>query len=215
LLGLLIVKPQFAITVPFALAGMRSWRATVAAGLCAALLIAGSAAVFGLGLWVWWFDFSRQSLADAQGAWVQLARIWGCSVYACTYFTPLAPIGSVLQWAASLFAGLCVFVAYRGERREGDRLAILLVCAMLAAPHSGPYDEVLLAAGAALWLADQTLRMPALLLVVAMCLVPMIGPPAIVPIGRLLPVLEIVFVLLVLKEGVAASIGDWRERTSF
>ena len=52
-LGLLSYKPQFALLVPVALLALRNWRALTAAGVRVGLVVAISAAVFGLDFWLY------------------------------------------------------------------------------------------------------------------------------------------------------------------
>ena len=70
------------------------------------------------------------------------------------------------------------WLAFRIERAPDLRLAILLTATILAAPHSGPYDAVLLVVAAALWLADRTAPPAPLawLVATAIWVVPLLSP---------------------------------------
>jgi alpha-1,2-mannosyltransferase len=202
-LGLLSVKPQFALLLPVPLLMTGHWRGLLGAAGSALGLVAVSAMIFGLEPWIWWLHQMAASNSDSTAAWVTFGRLWGNSVYACAVLLGSSPrIGSLLQMLAVLGAAASVFVAFRFRYGTDRRLSILLAATILAAPHSGSYDAILLTIAGGLWFADHPapqLRHGIVLLV--LWLSPMIGPPAVVPIGRFMPLLVAGFIVLAVIPG--------------
>jgi hypothetical protein len=106
--------------------------------------------------------------------------------------------------APRLAAAAC---SARGKRdrdlRRVSLLAILLAGAVLAAPHSGPYDAVLLVVAVGLLLASETNNAPNRLhwlLGFGIWLVPLLSPPAYVLAGRFAPLLTVALIGVLLGE---------------
>jgi hypothetical protein len=200
-LGLLSVKPQFGLLLPVPLLLMGHWRGLLGAAGSALALVAVSAMVFGTEPWLWWFHRMAESNSGSTAAWVTFGRLWGNSVYACAVLLGASPrLGSLLQMLAILVAAAGVFVAFRFRYGADRRLAALLAATILAAPHSGSYDAILLTIAGALWFADHPapqLRHGIVLL--GLWLSPLIGPPAVVPVGRFMPLLVVGFIVLAVK----------------
>jgi alpha-1,2-mannosyltransferase len=200
-LGLLSVKPQFALLVPVALLAAREWRGLAATALSAIGLAAASALIFGVDLWTDWFaQMSTLSEAPDQSNWAMFGRLWGNSVFACAVHLGLPTmLANLLQYAAILAAAASVYAAYRTRPAADPGLAVLLAAAILAAPHSGTYDGVLLTVAALLWLAEQPKpRMLHGIVVLMLWLSPLMGPPAIAKVGCFIPLLIGGFILAAL-----------------
>ena len=119
-------------------------------------------------------------------------------------------MAEVLQVGAMLAAAGCVYRVFRGGVTGDGRLAVLLGCAVLAAPHCGQYDLVLLTVAGVLWLRAQPA--PELrhgIVVLVLWVSALLGPPALVPAGRLLPVLVAGFVAAAASQvaGRAGRVG--------
>jgi hypothetical protein len=203
LLGLLSFKPQFFLLVPIALVALDQWRSLIAA-VCSALALAvASALIFGIDLWTWWVPQAVANLTSPDPKWVTYGRIWGHSVWACAVLLGLPDrLASLLQFAALAGSALAVFAAFRSSLTSDKKLCILLAASVLAAPHSGPYDAVLLVVAAALWLAGEAQAPNRLhwLLGFGIWLVPLVSPPAYVVAGRFAPLLTVVLIWLILSE---------------
>jgi hypothetical protein len=108
----------------------------------------------------------------------------------------------LLQFTAIAASAVATFVAFRSPLGRGRQLALLLAAAVLAAPHSGPYDAVLLVTATALWLAGgAAARSPSRwLLGFAIWIVPLISPPALVAAGRLAPLLTVALIGVIMNE---------------
>jgi alpha-1,2-mannosyltransferase len=156
LFGLLGFKPQFAVLVPVALLACGAWRALLAAAATGAVLLVLSLAAPGPALWAGWLHLFLSG-DPAFHTWVNEGRINGQSVFSCLAVLGappgLANAGQVLAIAVS---GICVWLAFRGARPPLQRLIVLLCATILAAPHVGAYDGVLLGL-AAVFVLQQSL----------------------------------------------------------
>jgi hypothetical protein len=207
-LGLLSFKPQFALLVPFALLALPQYKSLVGAAASALALAAVSAVIFGLDIWTWWVPAAIDNLVSPDPKWAAYGRIWGHSVWACAMLLGLpAKVASLLQLAATAGSAIATFAAFRSELARDKQLAVLLAATVLAAPHSGPYDAVLLVAAVGLWLAAnaQTPRFRDWILGLAIWMVPLLSPPVYVPAGRLAPLLTIALIGLILNERVRSK----------
>ncbi len=154
-LGLLSVKPQFALLVPVPMLAMGQWRSLLGAAGSALALVAVSAIAFGPELWVWWVNQAVSAFSDPHSRWIMFGRLWGNSVYACVALLGMPPhLASLLQAFAILAAAACVYVVFRSRQGTNRRLAVLLAAVILAAPHSSTYDAILLTIAGALWFAE-------------------------------------------------------------
>jgi alpha-1,2-mannosyltransferase len=211
-LGLLTVKPQFWLLVPVALIAAREWRALAWAVFAGFALAAISVAFFGLDPWWQWLDVTRNGFADATSKWVELGRLWGVSVYACLANAGLPDgVANAGQTVAMAMAAGLVYWGFRLPLPGDQKIAVLLCCTLLAAPHSSASDTVWLAVAAglaagALMQAEAPLSawIPAL----ALWLAPFFDPPEIRPVGRLLPLLLIGFPVAVILRFRARAGGD-------
>jgi Glycosyltransferase family 87 len=201
ILGLLTFKPQFCLLVPVALLALGQWQAVLAAACSALALAVVSAIIFGSDIWIWWLPQAIDNLVSPDPKWVAYGRIWGHSVYACAVLLGITErLASILQMVAIAGSAVATFVAFRSPLSTDQRLAVLLAATVLAAPHSGPYDAVLLVIAVGLWLAANAdaPRFWDWILGLAIWMVPLLSPPVYVPIGRFSPLLTVVLIGLIL-----------------
>jgi alpha-1,2-mannosyltransferase len=216
-LGLLTIKPQFSILAPFALVAAREWRALAGWAAGATLLVAASAALFGLEPWHQWLDLALGGYWQANAKWVEAARVWGTSVYAALLASGLSPrLADAGQAAATLIAAGLTYAAFR-RRISGDRqLAVLLAATLLAAPHSSVIDFVLLSIAAMLWSIDavqQDTSLAQWTLALALWLAMLFNPPLASPPGRLTPLLILAFVGLAMTRSIGPAEASASART--
>jgi hypothetical protein len=199
-LGLVSVKPQLGLMVPVALLAMRQWRGIFGAAMSCCLLVVASALVLGAGPWLSWGQWLLQTNASPSSVWVASGRLWGESVYACAVLLHVSPrLSSALQLIAIAVSAVGAYLAFRGRGVTGVSMAVLLAATILAAPHSGDYDEVMLTVAAALWIS--ALPAPVLkdgIICLFLWLAPFFGPPILVPAGRIMPLLVAGFIVLAL-----------------
>lgn len=217
ILGMLTMKPQFWLLVPVALAAGREWRALLWSILGGIGLALASALVFGIDSWRHWLLLAQASYADPQGKWVELGRLWGDSIYACLVAGGASQtVANAAQAAGTLLGVALVYGAFRLPLAGDRKIAVLLACTILAAPHSSLADTVLLATAAALWMgeavegeaAEGVAPLAPWTLALALWLVPLVNPPLVSPIGRLTPLLILGFVAMFLAgAGRAAGVG--------
>jgi len=168
--GLLTLKPQLGVLIPFALLSLGAWRAILAACLTTASLIGLSCLVFPPQLWALW----AQVLPIYQAQYFASAHALSLT----TIITPAADLVSLgvaanLAWAVQLaFAAATAAAIFWVFRRGPYHLAVaaLLTGSFLAVPHAYAYDSITLTAAMALiwhnpppWLT-------------ALCLVVFLGP---------------------------------------
>jgi alpha-1,2-mannosyltransferase len=202
MLGLLTFKPQFCILVPLALISARQWRALLASALSALAMIGVSGLMFGWELWIRWFPLIWANLSSPNQQWIQSGRMWGHSVYTCAVLLG-APerVASWIQLLAIAGAAASVIIAFRSRLTGIERIAVFLAATVLAAPHSGPYDAMLLVIAAAFWLLARRASPPlwCWTLAFAIWLVPVVSPPLIFAPGRAGPLLTVLLILLLLR----------------
>lgn len=205
-IGLLTFKPQFGMLLPIPLLLIGGWRAVLGATASALALAVASAIAFGFDPWVVWFGQIAQAAA-ANSEWTLTARLAGNSVYACVVLLGLSSgAASVVQDVAILGSAVAVFLAYRTALSPDRRLAVLLAAIILAAPHSSPYDAILLTIAAGLWLAGEAkLEQRHGILALFLWLSPLLGPPFQMPVGRFVPLLVLGFIGVVLMPPLAAG----------
>jgi len=211
LLGVLTVKPQFALLAPVALIAARDWRALWWWAAGAVGLAAASAGLFGIGLWRHWLDLALAGYWQANATWVQAARVWGTSVYASLFAIGLpSSAANAGQAAATLIAGVLCCVAWRRPLPADRRIAVVLAATMLAAPHSSVVDFVLLSVAVMLWSADAMqaeIPLAQWTLALALWLAMLFNPPLASPPGRLTPLLIVGFIAMAMRVGERAGHG--------
>jgi alpha-1,2-mannosyltransferase len=202
-LGLLTFKPQFCILVPLALIAGGQWRALWAAGLSASVLAVTSGLTFGWELWLRWFPLMFENLVRPDAKWIEYGRMWGNSVYTCAALLGAPPrLASASQLLAMIFAAASVVLAFRSRLSPGERIAVFLAATVLAAPHSGPYDQALLVVAAAYWLmaaGSSALPLWCWTLTFMIWLVPSISPPILFAASRFAPLLTVSLIVLLLR----------------
>ena len=157
-LGVVTYKPQLTLMVPVALLALRAWRALIAAGLMAVLMVAASAAVLGVDIWRAWFAWMLGT-APGYAEWVQWGRLWGLSLFSCATLHGASPaLAQAVQLGGTLLAAVATYATFRRPVGFPRQLMVLLAATVLAAPHLSPYDLVLLASTAVLlWRTEPAL----------------------------------------------------------
>jgi hypothetical protein len=194
-LGLLSVKPQHALLVPFALVALRAWPTLLAAALTAMVLVALSAAVFGADIWRDWLA--------AAGHFATIDVVWDSSLHTCLMFLGASrPVIFMAELVALAGGAVLVYVVFRRERSEPVRLAVVLAAGNLAAPHTGPYDTMMLLLAGGLVLLDPRRIQPLLAWTLGLCLwmLPFIGQPLMSPPARLAPLLTLALIVWLVRQ---------------
>lgn len=143
LLGLMVVKPQLGIVLPFALAAGREWRAFAGAALSSVGFLLLGLLVFGWPSYQAWLGNAQlysSVVADGLAGWQRMA-----SVYAALRFDGL---GAAPAWIAQAVVAVIVVAAacliWRRTRDPGARASALAAATALATPYLFGYDTLLL-----------------------------------------------------------------------
>jgi arabinofuranan 3-O-arabinosyltransferase len=141
LLGLLTYKPQFGILFPFLLAANGQWLVVAVATATTALLVAASAAVFGLAAWVAFFTWLPATgeiiLGDGRAGLNKLQSLFGLMRW--------LGAGTTAAWIAQgLLIAACAaaLVMLTRDRRAPNEVksAALATGVLLATPYLYIYD---------------------------------------------------------------------------
>jgi hypothetical protein len=142
LIGLMTVKPQLGILVPFALLASLRWKVFGAAAVTAIALVALSVVLYGPEIWIAYITkalpLQREVLADASGA---------AMPFHATIFMNLRGVfgndpAMVAQVASTVAAIGAVVWAFAFHRNADPLLlcALLLACTQSASPYMSTYD---------------------------------------------------------------------------
>ena len=149
--GLLTLKPQLGVLIPFALVARGEWRTITAAALTAAALIAASCLAFPGQLWLVW----AHTLPAYQSAYFAAVKSLNLNIIV----TPAAnlivlgatpSIAWLVQTAFTLAIAVTTLVTFRRARNPKLAIAALFTGAFLAVPHAYAYDTITLTAALAL-----------------------------------------------------------------
>ncbi|MDE2319025.1 MAG: DUF2029 domain-containing protein [Rhodospirillales bacterium] len=151
--GLLTLKPQLGVLVPFFLLARGEWRAIFFTCATALLLNGLSCAILPANLWALWWH----TLPAYQSSYFNAAKALNLNII----ITPAANLvvlgaGEKVAWVAQAICGIAmVLLTIWAARRAPYRMAvaITLIATFLAQPHAYAYDSI--AAIAALALAAE------------------------------------------------------------
>jgi hypothetical protein len=147
--GLLTLKPQLGVLIPFLLLARGEWVAIATAGLTAGGLILASCLVFPPAMWgIWARTLPAYQAQYFGGGGLNLNII---VTPAANLVALGAPVG--LAWAVQLVFGVAVVVAVALTARRGTyglAVAALLTGSFIAVPHAYAYDSITLTAAMAL-----------------------------------------------------------------
>jgi hypothetical protein len=154
-IGCLTYKPQFGILLPVALIAARQWRACVSAAVTAIVLVAASAAAFGVDGWI---AFPRALFA--QGSETMFASPdWGFLLQTVYGLILVLHGGATLAWLAqgiaTAGAGIVVWLVWRSPVRYALKAATLSAAALIATPYAFAYDLAAIAIPVAFLASDQ------------------------------------------------------------
>lgn len=140
--GLLTLKPQLGILIPFAFAAAGCWRAVLWAATTALLLASLSVAAYGAGVWVAFVDgvlTHGGRMATGGFPFEKLVTPFG---FAAMLGAPPALAGGV-QAAATLTLAAFVMLVWRRVKDADLRLAALSTAALMATPYAFYYEFVI------------------------------------------------------------------------
>lgn len=143
LLGLIVIKPQLGIVLPFVLAAGREWRAFLGAALSASGLLLLGLLLFGFESYRAWLGNAglySSVVADGLAGWQRMA-----SVYSALRFDG---VGAAPAWIAQGLVALAAVAAacrlWHRKAEWGARAGALAAATALASPYMFGYDTLLL-----------------------------------------------------------------------
>lgn len=156
LIGLLTLKPQLGVLLPFALVAAGRWKVFTAAAATALTLLALSYLCFGPDVWVAYvtkaLPLQREVLADPSG----IAMPFHATIFMNLRGWLGNDLAMTMQTAATLGAIIAVVWAFRVHRDANPWMlfALLLACTQSASPYMSTYDLLPLTLVALVLLAD-------------------------------------------------------------
>ncbi|MEE8517056.1 MAG: glycosyltransferase family 87 protein [Alphaproteobacteria bacterium] len=157
LIGILTIKPQLGILVPFALIAARQWAALLGATVSALALFLVSLALGGSEIWLAWLDLLPGFAANTAGNIDTASRLMISPAAALATLGVEARTAQLIQIPITL---VVIGVIWRVCRRHGlTSMTVAAVCAgtLLATPFAYFYD-LTIAATATVLLAEEALR---------------------------------------------------------
>jgi hypothetical protein len=155
ILGLMVIKPQLAILLPFALSAGREWRAFGGAAISSLALLGAALLLFGPSAYEGFFgmlpNYARYMKLNAW-PWGELA-----SVYAFGRASGISPTASMTLQVASAF-GAIVITCHAWAVRHPNRIPILAASTLLVPPYLLNYDSLLLIVPIGYFLRERSSR---------------------------------------------------------
>jgi len=211
LLGLLIVKPQLGLILPFALLAGREWRAIAGAAASCAGLVLLSFLLFGWEPWQAWLgnaDLFASIASEGRAGWHHMASVYGA--------LRLAGAGPAPAWIVHILVALAAaastcLIWYR-QADLGARAGALAAATALASPYLFVYDTLILVVPF-LWLISRGRHFLLLGLAWAILFLALAQVAGWAPGLNLVPLAPIIFLALILVEtrqprGFSASASE-------
>jgi hypothetical protein len=214
LLGLMVVKPQLGLVLPFVLLAGREWRAIAGAAVSSIGLLLTGLIAFGWathGAWIGQAGLFASVASEGLAGWHRMA-----SVYAAARFAGLdAGPAWILHGLVALAALAAAMWVWHRHADWGARIAALAAATLLASPYMFGYDTLILIAPFA-WLVARGRDLPVLAACWAVLLLGLLqalglsGGPNLAP---LVPIVLLALILAALRRdqrdgGLSASASE-------
>jgi arabinofuranan 3-O-arabinosyltransferase len=161
LFGLFVYKPHLALLIPVALIAGRQWRALIAAGVTAVIVLALSVVLFGPDVWADWLrnvSVLREAFLErGDGVWHRMLSVFVFTRH--LGFDLTAAYGA--QMAAAVMTAAIVGYVWMHDVPAPGRNALLVLGTCLVTPYLHDYDLVF-GAFVAAWLMAQAVDRPEL-----------------------------------------------------
>ena len=140
ILGLLVIKPQLALLLPFALLAGREWKAVAGAAITSAGLLAAALVVFGAGAYRGFFDALPIFAGYLRSGWPPNELATPYAFY--RFFGATTDWAIALHWlTAAVVAGVTIRAWWV---RSEARVPTLAAASVMMPPYALPYDALLL-----------------------------------------------------------------------
>jgi hypothetical protein len=185
-LGLLTYKPHLGLLIPIALIAGGHWRAIIAAGIVAILMVFASWLAFGTATWLAFIgNISHTSQAFLSDGWADFGKLQ--TAFGLTRTLGFSERAAwTVQAVVALGAATAVAALWRSRAATEIKAAALSAGAMLATPYLYTYDLVVLAVPLAfLWRMGRTsgFLQHELSAIALACLLILIFPFVTAPVG--------------------------------
>lgn len=147
-LGVLVVKPQLALLLPFATIAGRHWRVIAGAAASSSLLLVAALAVFGLGAYEGFFNILPRyaaSMAASRWPWNELVSPFALARFCGIAQTPALAVHVIVAIAATAITTRAWWLDL------DEKIPVLGAATLLISPYVFTYDALLLIVPAA-WL---------------------------------------------------------------
>lgn len=156
--GLLTLKPQLGLLIPFALLAVGAWRTIFVAGVTTVILAVVPSLVYGFEFWPL-LQLSLAEHADRLVFSVDQILLMISPAFMLTFYGVENDLAWTLHWVIAAASVVAVIVLWRSKPVAFDtRLAGLLCAMMLSAPYLWYYEGVLLVAIALFMLRGGVLK---------------------------------------------------------
>jgi hypothetical protein len=211
LLGLMVVKPQLGIVLPFVLLAGREWRAFAGAALSSVGFLLAGLIVFGPASYQAWLGNAglyASVVADGLAGWHRMA-----SVYASLRF---AGVGAAPAWIAQGLIALAAVAAacwiWHRKADWGARAGALAAATALASPYMFGYDQLLMIVPFA-WLVTRGRHAVLLAICWAVLLLGLLQALGLIAGPNLAPLVPAILLALIWREaqpdfGLSASASE-------
>jgi hypothetical protein len=171
ILGLMIVKPQLALLLPFAMVAGRQWKAIAGAAISAVLALAIALLVFGPPAYEGFFKilpFFTNAMAGSRWPWNEMVSVFAFLRYFGVTQNPALALHSLVAVAA--IAMVCHAWWHDLDERDG----ILATATLLMPPYLLTYDALLLVIPT-FWLVDKQRHLWVIPIAWLLCFLPIAG----------------------------------------
>jgi hypothetical protein len=158
LFGILTIKPQLGLLIPFALLVLKEWKAIVAAGVTTVALIALSVAIWGVAPWQMFLERNgthlftiHQMLPDQPGSFLMSSVYGGLRNSGVSFEVSIAA-----QIVSALSALVITCYALHREGLTARTILLLSLGAIIMTPYAHGYDMTMVAAALLAYLFSKT-----------------------------------------------------------
>ncbi len=145
-IGLLTLKPQLGILIPFALLACRAWPTIISAGVTTLVISGLATALYGFEYWLEMRNMMAVHFSVVRETIVENNLMLSSYSTLASFGLP-EPAALAIQWTITACAAIMVTITWRSPRISFDlRAAVLVLAVMLSTPYLWFYESALIAA---------------------------------------------------------------------